>query len=143
MSTIYVLHNRQRRCGMRRAGWACSGAGGCVRLPVLEDAGSSCGKNRRPGYAFAIVQLPPGATLRRTTRCSTNPRQRRKAGRLRRSDAVSGFSFIGQGENVGMASSSSSRGYARKITATEFIEKANGALFPIRVRRSSWPTCRR
>src|SRR3546814_5317962 len=56
------------------------------------------------GYAMAIVQLPPGATLNRTKRVFEEMR-----GGIEKLDGyegmmqVAGFSFVGQGENVGMA----------------------------------------
>lgn len=55
------------------------------------------------GYAFAIIQLPPGATMQRTAAVL-----REMEGILTQHPAVdrvlhvAGFSFIGQGENVGM-----------------------------------------
>jgi multidrug efflux pump len=45
---------------------------------------------------------------------------------------VAGFSFVGQGENVGMAFIKLKPWSERKVSATEFIQKANMALFPIR-----------
>ncbi|TBR08704.1 MAG: efflux RND transporter permease subunit, partial [Lysobacter sp.] len=85
------------------------------------------------GYALAIVQLPPGATLRRTEAVFEQVRASIRTiegfdGMMQ----VAGFSFIGQGENVGMAFIKLKPWDERRTTATEFIEKANGALFPIR-----------
>ncbi|MBB3227301.1 multidrug efflux pump [Luteibacter sp. Sphag1AF] len=56
------------------------------------------------GYALGIIQLPPGATLERTNKVMDEMRavlQKDPA----YSDVfqISGFSFLGQGENVGMA----------------------------------------
>src|SRR6478672_3000289 len=85
------------------------------------------------GYAFAIVQLPPGATLRRTNAVFETIRS--KVEKLEGFDGmmqVSGFSFIGQGENVGMAFIKLKPWSERKINASDFIQKANMALFPIR-----------
>ncbi|HVI58027.1 MAG TPA: multidrug efflux RND transporter permease subunit [Luteimonas sp.] len=85
------------------------------------------------GYALAIVQLPSGATLKRTERVFEQVR-----GALEKIDGyegmmqVAGFSFVGQGENVGMAFVKLKPWDERKITASEFIQQANGALFPIR-----------
>ncbi|GAB3309227.1 multidrug efflux RND transporter permease subunit [Luteimonas notoginsengisoli] len=85
------------------------------------------------GYALAIVQLPPGATLNRTQRVFEQVR-----GTLEKMDGyegmmqVAGFSFVGQGENVGMAFIKLKPWSDRDITATEFIQQANGALFGIR-----------
>jgi multidrug efflux pump len=85
------------------------------------------------GYALAIVQLPPGATLRRTDTVLEQVHQALKkqegfAGMMQ----IAGFSFIGQGENVGMAFIKLKDWSDRKINATDFIQKANMALFPIR-----------
>ncbi|HEX2082056.1 MAG TPA: efflux RND transporter permease subunit [Xanthomonadaceae bacterium] len=85
------------------------------------------------GYALAIVQLPPGATLPRTQRVFDQVR-----GTLEKMDGyegmmqVAGFSFVGQGENVGMAFIRLKPWDEREITATEFIQQANGALQGIR-----------
>ncbi len=85
------------------------------------------------GYALAIVQLPSGATLKRTERVFEQMR-----GSLEKIDGyegmmqVAGFSFVGQGENVGMAFVKLKPWDERKITASEFIQQANMALYPIR-----------
>ncbi len=85
------------------------------------------------GYALAIVQLPPGATLNRTERVFEQVR-----GTLEKMPGyegmmqISGFSFVGQGENVGMAFVKLKPWDERDITASEFIQQANGALFGIR-----------
>ncbi len=85
------------------------------------------------GYALAIVQLPPGATLNRTERVFEQVR-----GTLEKMPGyegmmqISGFSFVGQGENVGMAFVKLKPWGERDITASEFIQQANGALFGIR-----------
>ncbi|MCL1635608.1 multidrug efflux RND transporter permease subunit [Luteimonas sp. SX5] len=85
------------------------------------------------GYALAIVQLPPGATLQRTQAVFEQVR-----GTLEKQDGyegmmqIAGFSFVGQGENVGMAFIRLKPWDDRDITATEFIQKANGALQGIR-----------
>ncbi|TWI06058.1 multidrug efflux pump [Luteimonas cucumeris] len=85
------------------------------------------------GYALAIVQLPPGATLQRTTRVfeqvrGTLEKQPGYEGMMQ----VAGFSFVGQGENVGMAFIKLKDWGDRDVTATEFIQNANGALYGIR-----------
>ncbi|MGV8932568.1 MAG: multidrug efflux RND transporter permease subunit [Luteimonas sp.] len=85
------------------------------------------------GYALGIVQLPPGATLDRTKRVfeqmrGTLEKQEGYEGMMQ----VAGFSFVGQGENVGMAFIKLKPWDERKVTATEFIQKANGALYGIR-----------
>ncbi len=85
------------------------------------------------GYALAIVQLPPGASLQRTQTVFDDIR-----GRLSQLEGfesmmqVSGFSFIGQGENVGMAFIKLKPWEERKLTAPEFIQQANGALFGVK-----------
>ncbi len=85
------------------------------------------------GYALAIVQLPPGATLRRTDAVFEEVRHA-----IEKQDGfdgmmqVAGFSFVGQGENVGMAFIKLKPWSERKVTATDFIQKANMALFGIR-----------
>ncbi|MBP7367392.1 MAG: multidrug efflux RND transporter permease subunit [Pseudoxanthomonas sp.] len=85
------------------------------------------------GYAMAIVQLPPGATLPRTQKVFEEMR-----GRLEQLDGyqsmmqVAGFSFVGQGENVGMAFIALKPWDERKATAPEFIQQANGALYGIK-----------
>jgi multidrug efflux pump len=85
------------------------------------------------GYALAIVQLPPGATLRRTDAVFEQVRaamekQEGFDGMMQ----VAGFSFIGQGENVGMAFIKLKPWDERKVNAKDFITNANMALFPIR-----------
>ena len=85
------------------------------------------------GYALAVVQLPPGATLRRTD--AVLEQVRTNVEKLEGYDGmfqVAGFSFIGQGENVGMVFIKLKPWDERKITASDFIQKANMALFPIR-----------
>jgi multidrug efflux pump len=85
------------------------------------------------GYALAVVQLPPGATLRRTDAVLEQVRE--KVEKLEGYDGmfqVAGFSFIGQGENVGMVFVKLKPWDERKITASDFIQQANMALFPIR-----------
>ena len=85
------------------------------------------------GYALALVQLPPGATLERTKKVFEQVR-----GTLEKQDGyegmmqLAGFSFVGQGENVGMAFVKLKPWDKRDITASEFIQKANMALYGIR-----------
>ena len=85
------------------------------------------------GYAMAIVQLPPGATLNRTKRVFEEMREGMEQidgyeGMMQ----VAGFSFVGQGENVGMAFIKLKPWGDRDITAQEFIQQANGVAFGIR-----------
>ncbi|MBD9368193.1 multidrug efflux RND transporter permease subunit [Xanthomonas sp. XNM01] len=85
------------------------------------------------GYAMAIVQLPPGASLQRTQAVFDQMR-----GRLEGLDGyesmlqVAGFSFVGSGENVGMAFIKLKDWADRDHTAPEFIQEANGALYGIK-----------
>jgi multidrug efflux pump len=85
------------------------------------------------GYAMAIVQLPPGATLQRTTRVFSQVR-----GIVQDLDGyegmmqIAGFSYVGQGENVGMAFIKLKNWADRDVTATQFIQNANVALSGVR-----------
>jgi multidrug efflux pump len=97
-----------------------------VRLP------SSFLPEEDQGYALAIVQLPPGATLQRTQAVFEEVR-----GTLEQMDEyesmmqVAGFSFIGQGENVGMGFIKLRDWAEREADVAEFIQKANGALYGV------------
>lgn len=85
------------------------------------------------GFALAVVQLPPGASLQRTQKVMTQIREV-----LEKDDAytgvfqITGFSFVGNGENVGMAFIKLKDWSERDITAEEFINKANQQLYGIR-----------
>jgi len=85
------------------------------------------------GYAMVIVQLPPGATLERTKAVFKDVRST-----LETLDGyesmmqVAGFSFVGQGENVGMAFVKLKDWSERDGDVSEFIQQANGALYGIR-----------
>jgi len=82
------------------------------------------------GYTLAIVQLPAGASLQRTTAA-----MEQVSDILSENEAVeavlqvSGFSFIGQADNVGMAFIRLKPWEERKTDALTFIQQANGALF--------------
>ncbi|WP_257388228.1 multidrug efflux RND transporter permease subunit [Tahibacter caeni] len=82
------------------------------------------------GYTLAIVQLPAGASLQRTTKA-----MEQVSDILSKNEAVeavlqvSGFSFIGQADNVGMAFIRLKPWDERKTDAMTFIQQANGALF--------------
>ncbi|RDI99732.1 hydrophobe/amphiphile efflux-1 family RND transporter [Dyella solisilvae] len=88
------------------------------------------------GFALAIVNLPPGATLHRTQEVMTEMRERIAKSPL--NDAIvgiyqiSGFSFIGSSESTGMAFIKLKDWKERKITADELILQANGVLHGIR-----------
>ncbi|RYE66925.1 MAG: multidrug efflux RND transporter permease subunit, partial [Oxalobacteraceae bacterium] len=85
------------------------------------------------GYALAIVQLPPGATLERTNKVFDEVR-----GKLEKMPGfeglmqVSGFSFVGSGENVGMGFIRLKPWAERDIVANDFIGQANGAFSTIK-----------
>jgi len=85
------------------------------------------------GYALAIVQLPPGASLARTQKVQEQIR-----GILLKNPEVegvfqiSGFSFVGQGENVGMDFIRMKDWSDRDITVPEFLGKANGQMQGVR-----------
>lgn len=81
------------------------------------------------GYIYVIAQTAPGSTLSRTTDVL-----RQVADVLRQSPAVdlvmrvSGWSFIGQGENVGVAFVRLKPWGERKMKADEFVRWANSNL---------------
>ncbi|MCD9086722.1 efflux RND transporter permease subunit [Stenotrophomonas sp. SY1] len=85
------------------------------------------------GYALAIVQLPPGATKTRTSAVFDQ-----LLGTLENEEAfeglmqITGFSFIGSGENVGMAFVRLKDWDERKETAPEFIQKMNQKAYGIK-----------
>ncbi|SEJ48844.1 multidrug efflux RND transporter permease subunit [Frateuria terrea] len=84
------------------------------------------------GYAMSVIQLPPGATKQRTEEVMG---QMLKI--LKKDPAVdtvlqvAGFSFIGSGENAGMAFIKLKDWSERDGTAADFIQRANMALFQI------------
>ncbi|KRG44015.1 multidrug transporter [Stenotrophomonas pictorum JCM 9942] len=85
------------------------------------------------GYALAIVQLPPGATKTRTSAVFEQ-----LLGTMQNEDAfegmmqITGFSFLGQGENVGMAFIRLKDWSERKETAPEFIQAMNRKAYGIK-----------
>jgi multidrug efflux pump len=85
------------------------------------------------GYALAIVQLPPGNSLQKTKQVFTQIR-----GTLQQMDGfdsvmeISGFSFLGQGENVGMAFIRLKHWDERDVTVPDFIQQANQRLYGIK-----------
>ncbi|MCC7548912.1 MAG: multidrug efflux RND transporter permease subunit [Burkholderiales bacterium] len=89
------------------------------------------------GYAMAVVQLPPGATLQRTNAALEQVR-----GVLEEDEAVegvlqiAGFSFLGQGENVAMAFIRLKDWSERQANAEQFITRANGAVQGVRDART-------
>ncbi len=81
------------------------------------------------GYAYVIVQTPPGSTMSRTTDVL------RRVGQILHENPavdivmqVTGFSFIGQGEDVGLAFVRLKPWDERSMKADEFIRWANAAL---------------
>src|SRR5579875_704198 len=81
------------------------------------------------GYAYIIVQTPPGATLARTMDVLL------RVGRILHENPavdivmqVAGFSFIGQGENVGLGFVRLKPWSERSQTADQFIRWANSTL---------------
>jgi len=92
--------------------------------------------NEDQGFALAIVNLPPGATLERTKQVMTDIRDKLNHSPLKGDIAgifqVDGFSFVGSSENAGMAFIKLTDWGSRSLTADEFIQKANGVLHGIR-----------
>ena len=85
------------------------------------------------GYAMAIVQLPPGATLQRTQAVFEDVRATlEQLPGYESMMQVAGFSFVGQGENVGMAFIKLTDWAEREGTIDDFLQQANGALYGIR-----------
>ena len=85
------------------------------------------------GYALAIVQLPPGATLERTNQVFDQMRgQLEKMPGFEGLLQIAGFSFVGAGENVGMGFIRLKPWEERDVVVTEFIQNANGAFFGIK-----------
>ena len=82
------------------------------------------------GYALAVVALPAGATIART-----NAVMDKVASIIRSNEevaatfALSGFSFVGSGENVGMAFVRLKPWDERKATAPQLIQRLQGQLF--------------
>ena len=81
------------------------------------------------GYAYVIIQTPPGTTLDRTMNVIL------RAGKILHKNPavdvvmeVGGFSFIGQGENVGLEFVRLKPWSKRKESAAEFIAWANREL---------------
>jgi multidrug efflux pump len=84
------------------------------------------------GFALAIVSLPPGATVKRTEQVMAQIRHiilKDKA--VEGVFQISGFSFVGSGENTGMSFIRLKDWSKRDITAEQFIRKANGELHGI------------
>ena len=85
------------------------------------------------GYALAIVQLPPGATIERTNKVMDQvyaiiSKDPAVEGMMQ----IAGFSFVGSGENVGMAFVRLKNWDKRSVTAAQFIQNANKQLYQVR-----------
>jgi multidrug efflux pump len=81
------------------------------------------------GYALLDVQLPPGATIERTTQVLQQiDKVLRRNPAVEFASLVSGASFTGNGENVGRAFVKLVPYSKRDITAPEFIRWANKQL---------------
>ncbi|HET8942576.1 MAG TPA: multidrug efflux RND transporter permease subunit [Rudaea sp.] len=82
------------------------------------------------GYLFALVQLPPGATMDRTNAVMAQVSGiAKKNPQVEGVVTVTGFSFVGQGENVGMAFYKLKPWDERKSNASEIAQQLNGANF--------------
>jgi multidrug efflux pump len=85
------------------------------------------------GFALAIVSLPPGATVDRTQAVMKQVRATIKDDpAVEGMFQISGFSFVGAGENTGMTFIRLKDWAKRDVTAEQFIAKANGMLHGIR-----------
>ena len=85
------------------------------------------------GYAMSVIQLPPGATKQRTSEVMAQMRDiLRKDPAVDGVMQVTGFSFIGSGENAGMAFIKLKDWADRDVGAGEFIQRANRELHQIR-----------
>ena len=86
------------------------------------------------GFALAIVSLPPGASLQRTQAVMTQIRTTllKDKANVEGVFQIAGFSFVGSGENTGMAFIKLTDWAKRSTTADNFIRQANGKLHGIR-----------
>jgi multidrug efflux pump len=85
------------------------------------------------GYALAVVQLPPGASKQRTSAVMAQMREvLNKDSAVEGVMQITGFSFIGAGENAGMAFIKLKDWSQRDVGAAEFIQRATGALQQIK-----------
>ncbi len=82
------------------------------------------------GYALGIISLPAGASIERTNAVMRQlDTIARKNPDVEGIITVSGFSFVGQGENVGLAFFRFKPWDERKSNATDLIKQLNGAIF--------------
>ena len=85
------------------------------------------------GYALAIVQLPPGSSIARTEKVMTDMRSIiLKDPTVAGVFQISGFSFVGSGENVGMNFIKLKDWDTRDLTATQIIQQMNGKMQAVR-----------
>jgi multidrug efflux pump len=85
------------------------------------------------GYAIAIVQLPSGATIDRTRAVLARMNEIMHTNAiLDKSIQVAGFSFVGQGENVGLAFMRLKEWGDRDESVDDFIAWANKAFSGIK-----------
>ncbi|RXR07276.1 multidrug efflux RND transporter permease subunit [Pseudoxanthomonas composti] len=85
------------------------------------------------GYALAIVQAPPGTPMQQTNKVMDQIRsQLSQIPAFQGMLQITGFSFLGQGENVGMAFIKLKPWADRDMGVEDFIKNANGALFGIK-----------
>jgi multidrug efflux pump len=82
------------------------------------------------GFVFVVVQLPPGATMQRTNKVLDKIRTMvLKDPAVKGMFQVSGFSFMGSGENAGMAFIRLKDWSKRNVDAKQFLQRLNGMLF--------------
>ena len=82
------------------------------------------------GYALGIVQLPAGSSIERTNAVMRQlDTIARKNPSVEGVVTVAGFSFVGQGENVGLAFFRFKPWDQRKDNAAALIQQLNGAIF--------------
>ena len=82
------------------------------------------------GFALTVVQLPSGASIDRTKKVMGQISDLiRKNDNVEGVIAVSGFSFVGNGENTGMCFVRLKPWKERKQVAADIIQQLNGALF--------------
>jgi multidrug efflux pump len=85
------------------------------------------------GYALAIVGLPSGASIERTnTVMDQAVATIRSNQEVESVFAISGFSFVGSAENVGMAFIRFKHWDERSVTAMDLIKRMQGQLFGIK-----------
>ena len=125
----YTNHVRSAIRHMPR--WMAVYAGIAILCGVLfYELPSSFVPEEDQGYALAIVSLPPGATITRTNKVMDQVSDIiRKSPEVEAVFAISGFSFVGNGENVGMAFVRLKPWGERKDTASELIQRFQGELF--------------